>query len=161
MVVIRSADEIILNMIELLKVVQPSLDTKPGTVARDLLVELPASQLSLLYDELANVSSLQSLRIVSGSDLDNLLSNYGLSRKSASKSSGVVLFTFSAIPASLAINKGDLVFSSNGTSFAVTNGISVKPSNTNLYRSIATKYKNDLENINRKISEHTPKLNYQ
>lgn len=148
MVVIRSADEIILNMIELLKVVQPSLDTKPGTVSRDLLVELPASQLSLLYDELANVSNLQSLRIVAGSDLDNLLSNYGLSRKSASKSSGIVLFTFSALPAAIAINKGDLVFSSNGTSFAVTNGISVKPSNTNLYRSIATKYKNDLDFLN-------------
>lgn len=148
MVVIRSADEIILNMIEFLKVVQPSLDTKPGTVARDLLVELPSSQLSLLYDELANVSNLQSLRIVAGSDLDNLLSNYGLSRKSASKSSGLVLFTFNTIPATIAINKGDLVFSSNGTSFAVANGISISPSNTNLYRSIATKYKNDLDFLN-------------
>jgi hypothetical protein len=148
MVVIRSADEIIANMIELLKVVQPSADSKPGTVIRDLMVELPASQLSLLYDELANVSNLQSLRIVSGSDLDNLLSNYGLSRKSSSKASGTILLTFSSIPASIAITKGDLVFSSNGTSFAVANGISVNPSNTNLYRSIATKFRNDLDFLN-------------
>jgi hypothetical protein len=148
MVVIRSADELILNMIELLKVVQPSLDTKPGTVARDLFVELPAAQLSLIYDELANSSNLQSLRVVSGADLDNLLSNYGLSRRSASKSSGLALFTFSSIPASIAINKGDLVFSSNGTSFVVSNGISVNPANSNLYRSIATKYKNDLDFLN-------------
>lgn len=148
MVVIRSADEIILNMIELLKIVQPSADSKPGTVIRDLLIELPASQLSLLYDELANVSNLQSLRIVSGSDLDNLLSNYGLARKSASKASGTALFTFSSIPASIAINKGDLVFSSNGTSFSVTNGVSISPSNTNLYRSIATKFRNDLDFLN-------------
>lgn len=148
MVVIRSADEIILNMIELLKVLQPNLDTKPGTVARDLFVELPASQLSLLYDELSNASNLQSLRVVSGTDLDNLLSNYGLNRKSASKSSGVALFTFSSIPAPVAINKGDLVFASNGTSFVVSNGISVNPSNSNLYRSLATKYKNDLDFLN-------------
>ena len=148
MVVIRSADEIILNMIELLKVLQPNLDTKPGTVARDLFVELPASQLSLLYDELSNASNLQSLRVVSGTDLDNLLSNYGLSRKSASKASGVALFTFSSLPAPVAINKGDLIFASNGTSFVVSNGISVNPSNSNLYRSIATKYKNDLDFLN-------------
>lgn len=148
MVVIRSADEIILNMIELLKVLQPSADSKPGTVIRDLLIELPASQLSLVYDELANVSNLQSLRFVSGVDLDNLLSNYGLTRKSATKSSGLALFTFNAIPASVAINKGDLVFSSNGTSFVVSNGISVNPSNSNLYRSIATKYQTDLDFLN-------------
>jgi len=145
MVVIRSADEIILNMIELLKAIRPSADSKPGTVIRDLFIELPASQLSLLYDTVADVSDLQSLRLVSGSDLDNLLSNYGLSRKSASKSSGLALFTFSSIPASIAINKGDFIYSSGGDSFAVANGISVIPSNSNLYRSIATKYKNDLD----------------
>ncbi len=148
MVIIRSADEIILNMIDLLKILQPNADSKPGTVLRDLTIEIPASQISLLYDELANVSNLQSLRIVSGSDLDNLLSNYGLSRNSATKSSGTVLFTFSSIPASISINKGDLVFSSNGTSFAVVNGVSISPSNTNLYRSIATKFRNDLDFLN-------------
>jgi len=148
MVLIRSADEIILNMIELLKIVQPNLDTKPGTVARDLFVELSASQLSLLYDELANVSNLQSLQNVSGSDLDRLLSNYGLARKSASKASGLVLFTFSSIPATIAINKGDTVISSGGASFVVANGISVSPSNSNLYRSIATKFRNNLDFLN-------------
>lgn len=148
MTVIRSADEIILNMVELLKVIQPNLDTKVGTVARDLFVELPASQLSLLYDELSNVSNLQSLRVVSGTDLDNLLSNYGLTRKVAAKSSGLALFTFSSLPSAVAINKGDLVFSSSGISFIVSNGVSVNPANSNLYRSIATKFKNDLDFLN-------------
>lgn len=132
-------------MIELLKVLQPSADSKPGTVVRDLLIEMPASQISLLYDQLADVSSLQSLRTVSGSDLDNLLSNYGLSRKSSAKSSGLVLLTFNSIPAPIAINKGDLAYASNGTSYQITNGLSVNPANINLYRSIATKYKNDLD----------------
>lgn len=142
---ILSADQIILNMIELLKVLQPTADTKPGTVIRDLMLELPASQLSLLYDGLADVSNLQSLRNVSGTDLDNLLANYGLTRKVASKSSGLVLLTFNTIPAPIAVNKGDLVYASNGSSFAITNGFSVNPANINLYRSIATKYKNDLD----------------
>lgn len=148
MVNIKSADQIIQDMTELLKVLQPNADIKPGTVIRDLFCELPASQLSLLYDELSNVSNLQSLRIVGGSDLDNLLSNYGLTRKSASKASGVALLTFNAIPAPIAINKGDLIFGSNGLSFAVTNGISVVPTKINSYRSIATKFQNDLDFLN-------------
>ena len=145
MVTIKTNDQIILDLQELLKILQPNADSKPGTVIRDLFMELPSSQIALLYDELANVSNLQSLRIVAGTDLDNLLSNYGLSRKTAQKSSGLALLTFSSIPAPIAINKGDLLFASNGTSFAVANGISVIPSNTNLYKSIATKFKNDLD----------------
>lgn len=148
MVNIKSADEIIASMVDLLKILQPSADTKPGTVIRDLMIELPASNIASLYDELANVSNLQSLQVVSGSDLDRLLSNYGLSRKIANKSSGLALFTFSSIPASLSINKGDSVFSSGGASFVVTNGISVSPSNINLYRSVATKFRNDLDFLN-------------
>ncbi len=142
---IRSSDEIILNMLELLKILQPSADFKSGTVIRDLMIELPASNLSLIYDELSNTSNLQSLRTVSGADLDNLLSNYGLSRKSPAKSSGVALFTFNVLPATIAINRGDLVTASNGLSFAVSNGLSINPANSNAYRSIATKYRNDLD----------------
>lgn len=145
MVVIRDSAEIIQNMQELLKVLRPSADSKPGTVVRDLFLELPASELALLYDSVADVSNLQSIRLTSGSDLDNLLANYGLSRREAAKSSGLVLFTFNTIPASIAINKNDLVIASNGLSFAVSNGLSVTPANANYYRSIATKFKNDLD----------------
>ncbi len=145
MTVIRSQSDIVQNMIELLRVLQPDLDTKPGTVARDLFIELPSSQLSLLYDELANVSNLQSLRFVNGTDLDNLLANYGLSRKSPTKATGLVLLTFSSLPAVVAVNKGDLVTASSGASFTVANGLSVDPANSNLYRSIATKFKTDLD----------------
>jgi len=52
MVNIRSVNEIIQNLIDFFKLAQPNLDTKPGTVARDLFIEGPSSQLSLLYDEL-------------------------------------------------------------------------------------------------------------
>lgn len=142
---IRSVNEIILNMLDALRISQPQLDTKPGTVSRDLLIDLPATQLALLYDEIAKQSNLQSLRLVSGSDLDKLAANYGLSRKQSVKSSGIVLFTFSSLPAIVSLNKGDLVFSINGSSFAIANGQTINPSSSNLYRSIATKFKNDLD----------------
>ena len=108
MVSIRSVNEIILSLIDFFKVAQPDLDTKPGTVARDLMIDAPASQLAILYDQLANVSNKQSLQLVVGTDLDKLAKNFGIVRKSATSSSGVALLTFSSINATININKNDL-----------------------------------------------------
>ena len=51
MVTVRSANEIIQNLVDFFRLAQPDLDTKPGTVARDLFIEGPSSQISLLYEE--------------------------------------------------------------------------------------------------------------
>ena len=48
MVIIRSVNEIILSLIDFFQLAQPDLDTKPGTVARDLFIDSPATALSLL-----------------------------------------------------------------------------------------------------------------
>ena len=140
MVTIRSVNEIILSLIDFFQLAQPNLDTKPGTVARDLFVDAPASTLSLLYDELSGISDKQSLRLVVGSDLDKLAQNFGIVRKQATPSSGIALLTFTSINAPININAGDTVTANNGFSFAVTTGISVVPSALNLYKSIATTY---------------------
>lgn len=144
MTVIRSTNEIVLAMIDFLKVAQPDLDTKSGTVSRDLFIDLPASQLALLYDQLGQISNLQSLRLVAASDLDKLAQNFGATRKVATKSSGVALLTFSSIPAVISINPGALITASSGATFAVQNGLSVDPTQSNFYRSIAVKFQNDL-----------------
>ena len=145
MVKIKSVNEIILNMIDHFNTTIPDADTKPGTVIRNLIIDGPSNQLSLLYDELAQVSNLQSLRLVSGSDLDNLAKNYGAIRKQSTSSSGTVILTFASIPATVNINKNDLVYASNGFSFSVLNGFSINPAQTNYYASIASKYRNDLD----------------
>ncbi len=144
---IRNANDIIQSLIDLFKVLQPDMDTKPGAVARDLFIEAPANQLSLLYEELSKISALQSLRLAIGADLDKLAQNFGAVRRSASKSTGIALLTFNSIPTAISIDKGSLIFSSNGFSFTVLNGTSVTPANSNLYKSIATKYKTDLDFI--------------
>lgn len=148
MVNIRSANEIILNLLDFLKTAQPDGNLSPGSVIRDLFVEMPASQVSLLYDELSKISNLQSLRLVGGTDLDKLAQNFGVSRKQAVAASGIAILTFSSLPAVVAINKGDLIFASNGASFTVVNGVSVNPSFSNLYKSVATKYQNNLGFLN-------------
>jgi len=148
MVTIRSTNDIILSLIDFFNTAQPNLDLKPGTVARDLIVDAPASQIALLYDELGKISNLQSLRLVSGSDLDKLAQNYGVTRKVATKSSGTALLTFSSIPAIIAINVNSLITSTSGSTFVVLNGTSVDPANANFYKSIATKYQSALSFLN-------------
>jgi len=145
MVTIRSVNEIILSLIDFYRIAQPDLDIKPGSVARDLFIDAPATQLSLLYDELSAISNKQSLRLVVGSELDQLAKNFGIIRKRATTSSGICLLTFSSLNAPVNIRKGDIIIASNGFSFAVSNGISVTPSASNFYRSVATKYRTQLD----------------
>ena len=62
----RSFSEIVSTMIDRLKLTQPNLDTKPGSVARDLFVDLPADQLARLYKAISIVAEKQSLATTSG-----------------------------------------------------------------------------------------------
>jgi len=144
MVVIRSASEIISNLIDFFRLAQPNLTINPGSVSRDLFIEGPAAQLSLLYDELQGVSNKQSLRLSIGTDLDKLGKNYGLVRKQSTPSTGVALLTFSSLNATIAINNGVPVYTAGGLGFTVTNGLSIVPSNINSYRSTATKFSSQL-----------------
>src|ERR1035437_2177721 len=142
---IRSSNEIILSMIDFLKLAVPDLDTKIGTVSRDLFIDLPAAQLSLLYDELSSISDKQSLRLVIGSDLDKLSRNFGIVRNQSTTASGNAILTFSSINSTININAGALVTAGNGFSYAVVSGTSVTTSATNFYRSVATKYRDQLD----------------
>lgn len=144
MVVIRSVNEIILSLIDFFQLAQPDLDTKPGTVARDLMIDSQATQLSLLYDQLSSASQLQSLRLVVGTNLDNLAKNFGIVRKQSTPATGVALLTFSSLTATIAVDQGDIVTSNNGFAYSVANGISITTSSANFYQSVAAKYATQL-----------------
>lgn len=145
MVNIRSVNEIIQSLQDFFRLSQPDLDIKPGTVARDLFIEAPASQVSILYDELSGVSTQQSFRLVVGSDLDKLAKNYGIIRKQSTPATGTALLTFSSINSPININRGDKVTANNGISFAISAGTAVIPANLNFYRSIASKFRDQLD----------------
>lgn len=145
MVRVRSVDELILNAIDFYKTAQPQLDTKPGTVSRDLLIDGPNTQLARVYEELARIRTAQSLRLSLGSDLDKLGNNYGLVRKQGSTASGIALYTFNAVEADISINIGDTVVANNGASFRVTSAAVVSPVNINQYRATASKFRFDLD----------------
>lgn len=144
MVNIKSTNEIVLSLIDFFKASLPNLDIKPGQVCRDLMIDAPASQIALLYDELSKISNLQSLRVVAGSDLDKLAQNFGATRNASTKSSGVALLTFSSIPATISIPAGALITASNGSTFSVVNGLSVNPAAANTYKSTAVMFQANL-----------------
>jgi hypothetical protein len=145
MVRIRTTNDLILAAIDFYRMAKKQLDTKPGTVARDLLIDGPSSQLARAYEELARIRSAQSLRLAIGADLDRLASNVGATRKQGSKASGTALLTFTELEADIPINRGDIVTANNGASFQVITSLTVSTTNTNQYRATASKFRNDLD----------------
>jgi uncharacterized phage protein gp47/JayE len=114
---IKTFNEIVATMIERLRLTQPNLDTKPGTVARDLFIDLQADELQKIYNLISVISEKQSFLTSSGRDLDRLAANFGLSRKVGSRSSGIVVFTVDNLDTEVTIPDGTTVLSKNGVVF--------------------------------------------
>lgn len=145
MVRIRSTNEIILSLIDYYRNGIALLDTKPGTVTRDVIIDGPATQLARLYEEVAGISNLQSLSLTVGADLDRLAQNFGAVRQRGAKSSGPVIFTFSNLDADIPINKGDIVRAKNGQTFVVLNSFTVSTTLETTFRATAAKFRSDLD----------------
>ena len=145
MVNIRTTNQLINNQIDFYRNVQPDLDTKPGTVARDVLIDGPASQISRLYEELSAQSNLQSLRLSIGSDLDRLGQNYGAIRQRGARSTGPALLTFNNLDADIGINKGDIITAKNGATFLVLNSFNVSTTLETTFRATAARFRADLD----------------
>jgi hypothetical protein len=145
MVRVRTANDIVLSILDFYRTAIPNLDLKPGQVARDILVDGPAVQLARLYEELLRVQDSQSLFMSLGSELNAIASNYGATRKQGSRASGVALLTFNEIESDIPINKGSVVVASNGASFTVNTSLTVGVANKNTYRATAQKYRGALD----------------
>jgi hypothetical protein len=148
MATFRTANDIILSYIEYLRLVVPDLDTKPGTVARDVFIDAPSTQIADLYDQLKNISSLQSLFSTSGSDLVKLGSNFGLQKTQGSPATGVAVFTTNNLDLDILIPSATVVTARNGVTFRTTANAVMSSSSSNVYRATATRLRNDLELAN-------------
>ena len=113
----RGFSDIVNSMIERLKVSQPNLDTKPGSVSRDLFIDLPADQIARFYNVLNVLSQKQSLSSSSGQDLDLLASNFGIGRKTGSPSSGFIVVCTNNLSSDIPISTGTTGTSRNGLTF--------------------------------------------
>lgn len=145
MVKIRSTNEIIQNNIDFYRTSVPNLTTNPGSVARDVLIDGPSTQIARVYEELASIRTSQSIRLALGIDLDRLSQNFGATRRRGSTSSGTILATFSDLEADIIISRGDVVTANNGATFTVTNAVTISAVEANVYRAIASKFRSDLD----------------
>lgn len=148
MVRIKSSNDIILSSLDFYRNSQPLADFKPGSVARDLLIDGPSTQLARLYEELARIQTAQSLRLSLGQDLDRLGQNFGATRKRGSVSSGVALLTWNEFAADIPINAGDIITANNGATFRITASRTISPVFANTYRATASRFRSDLDFVN-------------
>lgn len=142
---IRSQTEIIQSLLDFFRIAQPSLDTKPGTVSRDLFVESISAQIARLYNELARISNLQSLRLALGIDLDRLGDNFAIKRNRGSKSTGITVLTFLSLDSDLAVNQGDIITARNGATFIASNSTAISVVNASQYKAKASQLRSDLD----------------
>jgi len=143
----KSFNEIVSTMIEQLKLVQPNLDTKPGTVSRDLFIDLPADQLEKLYRLVSMVSDKQSPDTAMGVDLDRYAANYGIIRNSGSAATGIVIFTINTINTDIPIPAGSVITSKSGVTFKTIGNYFFSASDRGRHAATATRMRRALQNV--------------
>lgn len=144
MTVYKSFNNVVLAMLQRLQLTQPDLDIKPGTVARDLFVDLQAQQVADIYDALRDISLLQSIMNANGQDLVNYGANYGVTKNSGTKSSGTAVLTFRSVDSDFPIPSGSVVRARNGMPFLTVSTLSISKSQMNAYRANATRLREQL-----------------
>jgi len=90
----RSIADVINSLIINLKSQIPLIDTKPGTVVRDLL-NVIAQEVVLSEVRIDDIRRRQSILTATGSEIDDLVYNWGLVRLGATYASGIVQFAIS------------------------------------------------------------------
>lgn len=141
----KSFNQIVASMLERISFTQPNLDTKPGTVSRDLFIDLPADQIEKLYKVISVVSDKQSPETASGSDLDRYASNFGISRTQGSVASGIVVFTTNSITEDISIPAGSIVTAKNGVTYSTVGNYILQASVKSKYSATANRLKRSLQ----------------
>ncbi|MFA5048811.1 MAG: baseplate J/gp47 family protein [Patescibacteria group bacterium] len=144
MVTYKSFNNIVLDILNYLRLTQPSLDTKPASVARDLFVDAQAQQVSIIYDAIKNVAAMQSVANLTGQDLTNYGSNYGISRQTGTKAYGNVVLTFKSLSSDVPIPQNSIVRTRNGIPFLTVSSTTVTTSQANSLRATATRLRQQL-----------------
>lgn len=144
MVTYKSFNNIVLDILNYLRLTQPSLDTKPASVARDLFVDAQAQQVSNIYDAIKTVASMQSVANLTGQDLTNYGSNYGISRQTGTKAYGNAVLTFKSLSSDVPIPQNSIVRTRNGIPFLTVSSTTVTTSQANSLRATATRLRQQL-----------------
>lgn len=142
---IKSLEEVILSMLDFMRLAQPNANLNPGSVIRDTMVDLPATMISQLYDELRNSAGFQAIAAATGIELDKLGRNYGLERNTGTSARGVAVLTANVLDSNISIPSRSIFIARNGQKFRTISDVLVDASRPNLYRSNAIRLSSDLQ----------------
>jgi phage-related baseplate assembly protein len=145
MAIFRTFSQIVSSMIDRLRLTQPNLDTKPGTVSRDLFIDMNADEFDRLYRSLSLVSEKQSPELATGRDLDRWANNFGIPRRSGSPSNGIVVFTTNDITADLPIPSGTVVTARNGSTYKTIGSFVMSSAEKNKFAATANRLRSALD----------------
>ncbi|MBT7929773.1 hypothetical protein HN682_07660 [Candidatus Peregrinibacteria bacterium] len=102
---------------ERIKSIDSSIDTRPGSVVSDLLIN-PITSILSSYGETQDVilrnQTLEDLSSISESEMDTIVTNFLITRENGAKSTGTVKLYFNE-PRTLAIARGTQFSDSTGT----------------------------------------------
>jgi len=97
----RTQDEVIIDLITNILRSENKADALPGQVLRDVVVNANASEFERLYDQVETVRIAQSIsnaNLMTTNQMNNLVANFGIKRKPASKAIGTVTFSTPTVP---------------------------------------------------------------
>ena len=126
------------SLIDNLKLRQPALDTKPGTVSRDLFIDNPADQMATIYRDMKLIQQTQSLLNATGKILDQFGSNFGIQRDQGKRAAGNAILTFNTLINNITIAAGTTVTAKTGVVFRITANTIISSATKGIYSSFAT-----------------------
>jgi uncharacterized phage protein gp47/JayE len=114
-------------IIEKVRILDPTIDTRPGSVFRDFFINplVPIiEQYEAEHNAVLNTYNVTDLSILEESQLDATAANFLLERITGSKATGYVKMYFSA-PRSINLGQGTVLTSASGRQFEVVSDFSV------------------------------------
>lgn len=140
----RTFSQIVQSMMERLRLTQPNLDTKTGTVSRDLFVDIQADEFDRLYKSVKIVSNKQSPELARGRDLDRWARNYGLLRKSGALANGIVIYTTNELNSDIPVPSSTMNSAKNGYQFKTIGNYVMSVAQKNKYAANANRLRSAL-----------------
>ena len=151
--VVRPLDLIISDLIQEIQAVLPSASTMPGSVVREAFVNPPAAQISQMYSALDTVRQAQTISEATGTDLDRLASNFGLTRDTGRSAVGelTLVLADTITSANLTVNNGVSVSTDERTGsaeFSIIGTYIFRPIDKDYYAAEASRLKDALQTAN-------------
>jgi uncharacterized phage protein gp47/JayE len=157
--VVRPLELIVNELIQEIQAVLPDVNTLPGSALREAFINPPAAQISFLSEAIENVRIAQTVAEATGTSLDRLASNFGLTREVGRTAVGEIVLVFST-----SINNLDIVVPDgssvttderiNTVEFSVIGTHTFRPIDRDFFAAEATRLRDRLRTAGITDAEH-------